>query len=883
MTTSVLVYDSSDEVSRETIGILEDWHASGWLAQLAFVSVAEFQRKGPDVANVVINVPPGPDSVPRTRRLLDLLDEAQVRIVALDTVGADDTWLERRENLHAVAKRLSETLVNRTAALDLIIAWHAAAWSVELDAWPQWDTLIAAPEHAVSVDQPGVPLYYPGEDRDQMFEVAAQSASFVASIAGLWTGIHTCSFDDTDAVDDVRLSRAAHRRVDATAVADRIRAVTLSPEVLRSQKAVSSTSTASFDARIRAGRDYMNLLAMPKREAAEAPNLMSFLQALKMFFGFMIAGMLRAPKDLLNGLVHGTQQRIANLVQGFTFGEGSGTVVNVFGVPAETGAKSLALTEASLDAIDRQLSRLPGRLAAENTGSGSQQQFWTHCLDTVFALVSGDDQGNAEAIKTDDEYRYLPFDLVAPPVGRWRPAGGLHSGVPIEGVVLTDVVAVRSSKRALQAAADSSSGGWSSHVDDSYSSLKEAEAPWAASFMGKLGTDLADGLEHYQSLVMRLLDVITNAKRHKDDGEAEIARKLNRFARIATALAAAAIALVWVLQLFVLPLVAAALLTVLVVPVWLGGLFVKFWSSRRALFQYQNRMRQAEAELSNAIKALPVAVENMRRMLGLCAQHGVWSRVVAAFLSSPFGAPEEQATDFPGMVGAMPKSVACGKYVDGDETEARRLAAVIADSMRDRVSRLWADLLRTGLDQLSAKEAKYARIDVPDVLGLVETGPDSPLTLWSTQIVAPNSDVPVMTADVAHRMDRIQMQRIVDRLDADLLQQLKQTYRIRQVGAGGRPREHRLSGRDRPAPFNTTALSHEGIMSEPPAKDVDMFVVESSRDLQRMQTRHWLDEIDTAVCYSRTILLSYIDLKPAGQSMDADADSDQDPELAEGM
>jgi hypothetical protein len=62
-----------------------------------------------------------------------------------------------------------------------------------------------------------------------------------------------------------------------------------------------------------------------------------------------------------------------------------------------------------------------------------------------------------------------------------------------------------------------------------------------------------------------------------------------------------------------------------------------------------------------------------------------------------------------------------------------------------------------------------------------------------------------------------------------------------------------------------------------------MFVVDTSKDIQRLDTRHWLDEIDTATVYSKTILLSSIDLKSHGDTEIIEKEPDDDQDLYTGM
>jgi hypothetical protein len=97
--------------------------------------------------------------------------------------------------------------------------------------------------------------------------------------------------------------------------------------------------------------------------------------ALKMFFSFMFAALVKAPGEIARGLVHRERARAAAQLTKRLFGEGSAYVVAVGGVVVDTGAEAAANKEAQLDGLRASLVGVPG-MASEPSGRRSSTTPW---------------------------------------------------------------------------------------------------------------------------------------------------------------------------------------------------------------------------------------------------------------------------------------------------------------------------------------------------------------------------------------------------------------------------------------------------------------------------------------------------------------------------
>lgn len=140
----------------------------------------------------------------------------------------------------------------------------------------------------------------------------------------------------------------------------------------------------------------------------------------------------------------------------------------------------------------------------------------------------------------------------------------------------------------------------------------------------------------------------------------------------------------------------------------------------------------------------------------------------------------------------------------------------------------------------------------------------------------PAFEEPTLSGAVCRAMDRSQMQRLLDYVPDDALADLRRAYRIRQVGAGGRTRSI-ASPTLNQAHFDPGFLSLEGIKDE--VGEVAVFEVFPSGVLHDLPTRHWLDEVDTAIMLTKRTKITAYRLRKA--EIDEDDDIIQPPPLEE--
>lgn len=845
--TTLLVYDSQDAVGARIIDILADWHASAWLGSYVTVSIVEIEARGDDVAHAIARRPAGPNSGEGLLSMLDMRDESEVRIAVLTVVGEDDHWIEQRRVAQSAADRLNSGLPNRIAAIEVVVPFIGGRWRDDLSAWPGWDVVVCAPEQTSSLEQPGLDLHCDLSSPSQVDELAAHSAAFVAASVGLWAGSSRSFFDHTDHTDEVRVGRAAHRRVDATALADAIRTLAFTEEILRSPSAELALSPGPLQERAENLKDLINLLARPKQRARPTQKVIGLWESIKIFVSFMFSAMLKAPAEVISGLSYRVKAGTANAMQSLIFGSDSEMVIAVGGVSAASGTDDLQAVQDGLANLDVALRRIPGVMIPETGSGATQRAFWQSCFDNAFALLTGARQGGADPCNQEGHDRFFPSSHIAPQVGRWRPEGQLVSGVPTDGVALYDTRAVSAARKALEFDARERSG-WQGTADEHLALLKEAAAPWMASYLGRVGLVLSMELGKYEGVIAELL---RRAQQPPDSGgeeAADVVRRMRRYTRLIASMAVGGIALSWVLR-FLVPGFPALLLTLLAVVAWIIAFFLKYAKTKQELLKLQYRRDLADYELQQVLVELPVAVENARRLAKLYAQYRIWARLLSAFLDRPFGGDTQTVAQSQGLLGSIPKSVSSGVYVDGDQDDARHACARIADGLRYQVNRLWSDFVDIGYDSLVASRPQFTRVSTEDIFGQSDTQPESFLPQWAGSLLADGTEYPQVSDQVASAMDRRQMRRVLKTVDQEALGQMRRAYRVQQVGAGGRPAEDRPREETlRPALFSARFFSTFGINKDVrAAADVQVY---ASSIVETLPPRHWFDEVDTTIVLS---------------------------------
>lgn len=856
-TFNLLVFDPEQAVARSVVNILEDWHASAWLSDYGLVSLAEITAHGANLADLAVRLPASAAEGPRWVRLLDIRDGREVRLIAIDIIGCGEDWRARRDVLQAGCGTLGASL-ELVARVDVMVPSHGSQWDPDLGPWPGWDTSICAPEQSPSVESAGLPVFYDASSPESLMNFAAHVAAYTATVAGLWAGSRPSFFDHTDATDEFRLGRVQHRRVSATEIADRIRAGVLNAEQLHSQAAQSALSNS--DVRSRARELQVQLVPQPPRKGRAAAQRVGAWAALVMYVKFLAAALIRSPREVAAGLSYSAKSRMANAVQGMVFGQDSAKTVTVAGVAADNRTDELESLQNQLTNLDSRLRDLPGVRIPETGSGASQGAFWQACLDGAFALVSGAQQGSVRPVIQESKARYFRIDDVAPNVGRWRPRGQLLVGVPVEGVALHDTRAVHG---ALQAMSQSSASGgsWQTSTDEQQAELSEAYGPWERSYMGQVGISIASQLAKHERRVTELVRELQRPQ-EADNAEAEtLVHSLRTFGRASLFGGIGCLGVIWLLKGIGVLAGLAIMLTGLVLVGWLIALMTKYVKTKQALLKLQNRRDDAANAEEQALAELPVAVENARRLAKLYAQYRIWAPALSAFLAQPFGRSEDAGETFSGMAGAVPKTVSCGVYRAVDEDAARRCVAEIAEGLRPEVRGLWRQLVTTTYAELVGQTPHLRSVGPDDVLQQVDTQSDSFLAGFRKVMLAPDADAPAVRPSIAAQIDRQQMQRITSTIDRHRLAELRRAFAVEQVGAGGKPSTQRLTDQVSPALFNVDFFSAAGIQSE--MRRADEVIVSSSEIVTNLPTRHWLDEIDSAVVYSPSTNAAAFELRTA--------------------
>lgn len=875
--TTLILYDSDDPISARVIGILSDWHACAWLAGYVTLSLAEMEQKPRNTADLLAREPPTPTSAERFHRVRNLIDGVDLRIAVLTVVGLDEGWIDRRSRIQRSAQRMKDHLAELTSATEVIVPFMGGLWSDRLPSWPGWDIVICAPEQSSSLERQGLELHCDLDSPMSVDEVAAHAAAFTAGICGIWSGNSRSILDGTDHQDDIHIGRVEHRRVDATVVADRVRSAAFDERMLRVTSAKLALSDKPLRERADRTASLMNLL--PKPSAKRPPELenIGFWASIGLFVSFMFSAMRHAPRDVAARLTYRAKQGSANRLQSIIFGEDSRMLLSVGGVFGDTPVDDLQAMQAELDELDVRLKKVSGTGEFASVAGSSQSAFWRACFDNAFALLTGGRYGSAEPVNQEGHLRYFPSQKVAPPAQRWIPPGEMIPGISPGGVPLEDVRAVFAAKRVLESRQrDCVGGGWGGQVDEHVAGLGEAAGPWLSSYMGHVGGHISAELSRYSQIVDDMKEKLANQSA-PDTTEAEsVVRDARRYAGIVTGLVLAVALLAWVARYFngdfpALPLTTICLLA------WFIAMTVRYVKTKQKLLHMQYQRELAEYHEAELLGQFPVAVENASRLVRLYSQYRVWAPLLSVFLQSPFGIGDRREVQGVGVTGAVPMSVTSGAYVISDEAEARSACGQIADSVRCDVRVLWDEFLSTGHDCLTEAHPHSQPIPRDDYLEQTDTQPGSFLPLLWESVHAQGDRGPVMNDTIATKLDRRQMARILGSIDRAALNSLRKACRVQRLGAGGKPNSRRLHSEDlNPALFNANFFSLYGIQND--VRTPDQVAVLPSEAIRDLPTRHWFDEIDTAIVLSPPTTFAAISLSVASIDRGYETDSIEDSE-----
>lgn len=869
-TVALVIHDRASPVSAAVLEVLADWAAAGWVDEHVVLDLAEAESRGNDIAGMrVMVVPSGGAEAATSQPLSDQLDHRRVRLVVVDPLGCDDSWDGSRDRLTRVAGRLYQALMGkRSGALDIVIPWQGTSWPASLERWHGWDTIVVAPETSTNVAEEGLPLHVDVTDPGQARGLGAHAAGFIATIGGLWSGLPESPFDDTPQSDDLRMGRSFYRRMDAAAVAERLRSHVLDIKCARGPDARSSDAQAPIVTVVDKLKGEIEVLPAPSAPTAPPPKSISVLEAIKEFFRYMFGALVKSPRELAQGWSYRAKRSTAERMQRMIYGADSQRVISVGGVAADG-------LPPSLPERDQRLAALRGRLPALDDGlSGSsaagQRRFWGLCFDTAWTLASGTQHGPVPPVMDAGFAQYYAPHLVAPALPKpWTPDGGLAIDGLAAEVPIHDVRAVRHAAHLLSHASADPTYGSRPAAERNAKALQDVAAGWASSFFGRIGTMVANGIDHFDASIDRALARLAELAQPDSDEADRIANRLSRFSRwftVAVAVVSVALTVLTVLGLVVVPL--AFVLPILGIG-YLVVMFTRFWTLQRQIFQLRNKARLAESDSDRLLRELPVLIENSHRMRQLYRQYLVWSQAASAFLTEPFGRPSAGEFEQRGMVGHLPKSVACGVYRVADEPAAQSLCAQVALGLRQSLSSLWDTFVEEGLRKLVMTKPQFQRIKAEDIFGEFETTADGALRSWLDESVSSATEGPRVAPAVAAALDVRQMDRLVTGISDQQLRALLAVHEVELIGDGARALPTRLSLEGRLAPFHRDAFTADGMRN----REVDRSASVQLRSavMRGRDTRHWFDEVDALLVLTGQLMIHDLSLDHAEPADLADA------------
>jgi hypothetical protein len=805
---TVVVHDTDDPFSAGTVAVLSDWSAAGWLRDFVLVSVAEVLARGAALAQDRVVLPPTPGQPPVVRALARLLEGRSLRIVVLDPVGRDASWLAARERRHEAGRLLFDRGTRRVGALDLLIPWHGGHWDPQLPIWPGWDTLIAAPQESVSPLESGLDLHCDPDDPEQVLGVSAHAAAFVATAGALWEGVTSSPWDDSESLDDVRMARAFHIRLDGSEVRTLMSAAALSPAALRSPDAIAAAGTGDFPARVKELRDRLHLEPRPPAPQPQIAQGVGAWQAIGMLVSFLWRSLVMAPRELSATLVGRVKSASASRLTSLIFGMDSGKQVTVRGTPGsgstEAAVRQASSSEERLAEILADLRRLDPNLAPATAGS-SQDVFWRASVDTVMALVSGERRHGIDPVTDEGVARWFTPEQVAPASAlTWRPMDGVAVPGMRGDVPVHDVLACDDALEELQALG-SLDGHWRDDVDRNRRDLAQASAQWRASFLGQVGTMLSGEIGRFRGLLSERIDALRSLEEPPQGEADDLAAQLVRYTRTATIVAV-------VVGLIVALLDATNVVSwrwwawlPMLILTWLGTLVVGYLGVQRRIFHLVHRADEQDSTALAIEREIPTLVENLRRLRRVYDQYLVWAQILPVFLQEPFGRATESPSQMSRMSGHVPASVITGHYAVRDQALAnRRMAGLVRDA-RPSAAAAWSTFLDCTFGRLAQERSEFAGLVLEDVYRLEDQRLDA--LRARTTITGPHGAA--LVDDVAEELGRRQIRSVMERTDLGHVRALvEECFSVRSVD--GRLIQG-VSMASEPAPFRSEAFSLAGL------------------------------------------------------------------------
>lgn len=857
-THTLLIFDAESAVSRGIVDVLEDWSACGWVERVSFLSIQEIDRRDLAVGQNMVRVPAQMDSPSRFRPLAKVAEGIDIRILALDPVGTDATWVNRREKLHLACKLVFDQFVEprRVGAIDLIVPWHGGHWDPRMMAWPGWDVLIASPQESSTPQESGFDLFVDPDDAAQIMSLAAHAAAFAATASALWTGIEGAPFDHTHEQDDIRLGRSFHVRLDASEKGDVLRGAFMSHGSLRSPEAILIESTPQIAGRVKELAGLVALAPEPKYPSPPGKQTINWRTAVKLFLSYMLGALIRAPKNIADAVTYKVRMLSAQVLTSAIYGQGSGMQIEVGGVTVPHADPTSVTSEESLGGALEQLSAM-GLPIPDPQPATVQAPFWNGVFETAFAFVTGTSQASTRVLEEEGTARYLLIDRVVPQQMVWRAQDGMTLVNGASECPLYDPMECQRALQGLREISEQEDSIDRLDINRNAQSLESATKAWNSSYFGEIGLTLARAIDRHQARIKSLVDSAPQGVARNDDETERIGRSLASFSRLLTTSCLLIAATFGILNFAGFPFVSPMLWAPVVFVTWFMMLLVRWVSVQKKIYELIHRAEKADYSATRLALELPVRIENLRRFHRLYDQYLVWVRLAAVFLREPFGRQEESVHQIPVLQGNVPEAVQTGSFAAHDRTDAIRTASKFS-SAKKQLHGLWETFVHESFEQLKT-DLDFRAVEPEDVFTLPATkGTGGVFQQWLQMAESVEGDSTHMPQDLASRLDRKHLAATVHRLDKSERSDFDALF-VARTNKGTYEDLQDAAARSNPADFSRLAFSTRGLTNGFIQPDPDVRASSNAQDA--LESGFGLGHVSSILVISRNLSFSDLELK----------------------
>ena len=630
---------------RPLLAALTDLSGAGLIAPFHWVESAP--DAGADAAGraadpALVSVRDGRVSASRYSRVVNRHALRTVRLLIVVPVGhPDQDALSSQTELYFHGLGITSTA--RRECTRVLVPWSARPLAAELGR-SGWNNVMLSPEATAD------PAYSPTPWWEEPECIPGAAAVGLAVQAGLCGAVEDAPHDGrrTTSSTYIEVTRSFARMTDAHAAEDELRGRVMRmdgrfPRPTRAETGVwiapypDPADRATTAARAW-GRRHRSALRRPMAPVPdEEHEQIGFLQALTMFFSFMVRVIRGAPGDWLRGHLRSAKASIAATTGTIVFGRDSPVRVVVGGGDAAgrtAGWHDLA------SAARRACAVMPEDFP--RAGRPARRDFSALWQDLVFgarALVDG--SGCAELGLAAYEGYVCERDIIAPPrdgEGSFTVAetiGDIPAGTVIHAWDRLEIDRVGAALRRI-AEAD------------------EPRSQAAAQYLARMGAWRGRGDLRFLPLVGALLaDSFSRTRRDiaalaaqleeliDQDPTARTERSQRRLAGILRGLLAALATVLAVCTLLgaihVISWMTFAIVSGLVLLAWLTGSLITFVRRQREVFRLIAAARSRRTRLPVINANLRLAIEDLAAQGEAYAQFDRWASVLTSFLADPLG------------------------------------------------------------------------------------------------------------------------------------------------------------------------------------------------------------------------------------------------------